>query len=239
MGTRGRPRRRPPLVFERVVDAVKEQIAAGQLKPGDSLPSVEQLAAVHSVGVSSVREALRVLGAIGLVRIEHGRGSFVAEPLPAPPELRARFTLKEASALIDLAEARRIIEPELAALACERGSPAEVAAIKKAARQMAANLRSQRDWLRADVTFHEAVCEAAHNQVLGYMFASLAPLLLDSRRESMRNAALSRRAAEFHVLIAGAIERRRTGLARAYMLTHLEDNAESFSRLSRNGIGAR
>jgi GntR family transcriptional repressor for pyruvate dehydrogenase complex len=239
MHTRGRRQERPPLVFERVVDAVKEQIAAGTLMPGDGLPSVEQLAAAHSVGVSSVREALRVLGAIGVVRIEHGRGSFVAEPPPSPPELRARFTLQEASALVDLAEARRIVEPELAALACERGSTAEVAAIKKAARRMAADLRSQRDWLKADVTFHEAVCEAAHNEVLAYMFASLAPLLLDSRRASMRDAALSHRAAEFHVLIAGAIERRRTGLARAYMLAHLEDNAESFSRLARNGAGAR
>ena len=237
MSMRGRLQGRPVLVFERVVDAVKEQIAAGTLKPGDSLPSVEQLAAAHAVGVSSVREALRVLGATGVVRIEHGRGSFVAEQPPPPPKLRARFTLKEASALVDLAEARRIVEPELAALACERSSPEEVAAIKKAARRMAADLRSERDWLKADVNFHEAVCEAAHNEVLAHMFASIGPLLLDSRRESMRDAALTRRAADFHVLIAGAIERRQPGLARAYMLTHLEDAAESFSRLARNGAG--
>src|SRR5579883_2319681 len=169
--TKRRPNGRPALVFERVVEAVKERIAAGELRPGDSLPSVEQLAATHAVGVSSVREALRVLGATGVIRIEHGRGSFVAEQPPPPLELRQRFTRREASALVELAEARRLVEPELAALACERALPEDVAAVKKAARRMTADLRSGRDWLEADIAFHDAVCRAAHNDVLAHMLA--------------------------------------------------------------------
>ncbi len=67
MGTRGRPQGRPALVFERVVDAVKEQVAAGKLKWGDSLPSVEQLTAAHSVGVSSRPND----GTVGNQAVEH------------------------------------------------------------------------------------------------------------------------------------------------------------------------
>lgn len=57
-----------------------ESIRSGQFKPGDRLPSVEQLAAELGVGRSSVREALRQLEAMGWVSLQHGKGTFVSAP---------------------------------------------------------------------------------------------------------------------------------------------------------------
>ena len=106
---------RPSLVYEVVIEEIKRRVADGELRPGEQLPSVQQLARELHVGTSSVREALRVLAATKVVRIEHGRGVFVSANPPAADELRGRFTATEVASLSYLVEARRIIEPEVAA----------------------------------------------------------------------------------------------------------------------------
>ena len=59
---------------------LQNAIANGTFKPGDRLPSVENLASNLNVGRSSVREALRTLQAKGILEIYHGKGCFVAAP---------------------------------------------------------------------------------------------------------------------------------------------------------------
>src|SRR5918911_5570767 len=125
---------RPSLVYEVVIEEIKRRVADGELRPGEQLPSVQQLARELHVGTSSVREALRVLAATHVVRIEHGRGVFVSAQPPAADALRERFTPAEVASLSYLVEARRIIEPEVAALAAERATPAQVERLQEYAR---------------------------------------------------------------------------------------------------------
>ena len=82
------------------------------------MPSIMALAKEYQVGVGSVREALQSLQSIGLVSIEHGRGVFVANPVPLG-ELSSLIQWDSAGQEVALAETRRILEPELAALAAE------------------------------------------------------------------------------------------------------------------------
>jgi GntR family transcriptional regulator len=72
---------------------VMQAIETGQFKPGDRLPSVEQLASDLDVGRSSVREALRHLQALGLVSLQHGKGTFVS----AQPKLQLGSSLNSFS----------------------------------------------------------------------------------------------------------------------------------------------
>lgn len=219
------------LIYETVLDELKRRIAVGDLRPGDRLASVQQLAREFHVGVSSIREALRVLAATGIVRIEHGRGVFVSAQPPPVDELRERFTTTEAASLAHLVEARRIIEPEVAALAAERARPDQIKRMREFARRMDRNFRAGRDWMEADLGFHTALCEAAGNPVIEGMLQRTNDLLIDSRRETMRDRAVSERACYFHLLIASAVADHKPMLARALMQEHMDDAVAVFDRL--------
>jgi DNA-binding transcriptional regulator YhcF (GntR family) len=69
-----------------LVERIGEAIAAGELNEGDRLPSVRELAAAAGVNVNTVRAVYARLEAGGLVRREHGRGTFVAGPRAARAE---------------------------------------------------------------------------------------------------------------------------------------------------------
>ena len=172
---------------EVVLDEIKRRIADGELQPGERLASNQKLSEEFGVGVSSVREALRVLAATGVVRIEQGSGVFVSAQPPPPDELRERFTPTEVASLAHLMEARLIIEPEVAALAAERATSAQAMQIRELAERMDRYFRAGRDWMEADLGFHAALCQAAGNPVIEAMLQQANDLLVDSRRQTMRD----------------------------------------------------
>src|SRR6266566_9326813 len=69
-------------VFQIVLEDFKQRIHRGEWLPGERLPSIIRLAKDREVSTGSVREALRSLQSIGLVKIEHGRGVFVTGSRP-------------------------------------------------------------------------------------------------------------------------------------------------------------
>jgi GntR family transcriptional regulator len=72
--------RRPGSLTDQVVAELLTAVQTGEYQPGQQLPPVDRLAANMRVGRSTMREALRLLQARGLVQIIHGRGTFVARP---------------------------------------------------------------------------------------------------------------------------------------------------------------
>lgn len=74
--------------YQRLRDQIAAGIAAQQWKPGEAIPSETELAALHNVAVGTVRHAIDVLVAEGLVERAHGRGTFVRRPCFAQSLLR-------------------------------------------------------------------------------------------------------------------------------------------------------
>jgi GntR family transcriptional repressor for pyruvate dehydrogenase complex len=105
-------------IFGSLLSELQQRIRKGEWQPGSHLPSITHLA--HSFGVStgSVREALRSLQSLGMVRIEHGRGVIVISN-QINEEIQHPQGNPTIANVVALAEARRLIEPELAALAAE------------------------------------------------------------------------------------------------------------------------
>ena len=66
--------------YERVASAIREQIRAGELKAGDQLPTTQGLIETYGVSYGSVRTALLILKAEGLIEGRQGEGVFVREP---------------------------------------------------------------------------------------------------------------------------------------------------------------
>ncbi len=227
--------RKTPLsqVYLSVVDNIQQSIRAGEWLPGQRLPSITELGARYAVGTGSVREAIRTLESRGILRMEHGRGTFVSS-VENTRELS--FDLLATDSILALCEARRVLEPELAALACDRGSDTEVAEIARLAREMEELIRRGADFVEPDIMFHRKIAAASHNEVLEHMMEGVNDLFLASRRRTMLQPGMNERAARFHLMIADAIQQRNAILARQRMLAHIHDLTNSLISTQTNSL---
>jgi DNA-binding FadR family transcriptional regulator len=144
---------------------LRGQILRGELKPGAQLPGHRELAAMHSVSVGSIREAISMLISAELIETRPGRGTYVARRSPAPPTSQLEPPLRRRE-IEELTEARLIVEAELAALAAERATAEQLEALRRAVERLDEAAADPYDYPEADVDFHLAVAEAAGNRYL-------------------------------------------------------------------------
>jgi len=213
---------RKKLTYEIVYDECMRRIREGVWKAGERIPTIEELSGELGVGISSVREAVRILGKQHILRVEQGRGTYVIGEMPEDRANDHPAFLQDAS-WMQLTEARLVIEPELAALAAEKATKEEAAGIVANARAMQRKMRSGRDYLKEDLEFHRLVAAASHNEVMVKMVGAIGDLLLDSRRYTMRLPGMDEKAAAYHILIAGAVADGDAGQARELMRLHIRD----------------
>jgi GntR family transcriptional repressor for pyruvate dehydrogenase complex len=213
-------------VFRVVFDDLKQRIRRGEWLPGARLPSITRLAKDLEVSTGSVREALRSLQSIGLVKIEHGRGVFVTGLRPST-ELAGYFHNVSTGLMVALAETRRILEPELAALTAERATDEELAEIVCLAKQMEEEVQQGIDFVEPDVQFHRRIAQSARNPILYRMMESVNDLFLESRRITALEPGMTARAVRYHMLIAEALRDRNAPQARLLMLAHVNDSLNS------------
>ncbi|MCR8631597.1 FadR/GntR family transcriptional regulator [Paenibacillus radicis (ex Xue et al. 2023)] len=211
------------LVSTKVLNELTKRIEQEDWKPGQKLPSLAGLAKEYEVGVSTVREALRIMENRGYLIIEHGRGMYVRSRNYWNNHSSTELAQLPIGDLSSLLEFRGVLEPEMAALAAERGSPGQISAIKKAASVMIDDLEKGNDYFSADIAFHEYIAEACSNKVMANVMKGISDLLLESRRQTSRIPGSAEKASHFHMLIALAIEQRNASLAKEMMKAHLED----------------
>ena len=155
-----------------VVDAIGRWILGGTYAPDDLLPREDDLAVELGVSRTSIREAVKVLSAKGLLQARRRVGVRVRDRddwnLLDPQVLSWHPDVGRDEALItSLIEARRIIEPAAAALAAKRATAADLAGIEQAYLGMELNLRTHLEaCCEADLKFHVSVVAASHNVVL-------------------------------------------------------------------------
>lgn len=207
--------------YENVYEGIRKRIKDGDWKPGTKIPKIEDLSIEFNVGTSSVREAIRILGQQKVLTIEQGRGTFVKNDLPESPGSKLDFL--EKATFLQLAEARLIIEPELAALAAEKGTSDEKKAIVNVAKAMKKKHDEKKDFLNEDLRFHYLIAEISKNQILTEMIYLMNDLLVDSRRESMKWKGMDEKATAYHLLIADAIATHNPTQASNLMKSHLQD----------------
>jgi GntR family transcriptional regulator, transcriptional repressor for pyruvate dehydrogenase complex len=210
-----------------IAETIKARIVSGEWTVGQRLPSITQLAQDFGVGTGSIREALKALATLGVLRVEHGRGTFVAALPPPQDDPYRHFQDLSVGSILELCEARRILEPELAAFAAERGSAEELQMIRNQALAMERLVAVGADFLQPDLEFHRQIALAAHNAVLARMMDGVNDLLLESRKITMIQPGMDQRAVRYHLLIADAIDDRDPSQARLLMLAHINDAIKS------------
>lgn len=163
-----------------VSDAISERIlkliSTGVLKPGDALPPQRQLASQLGVSLSSLREALHALSAIGVIQVKRGCGTFVCDhPADSLVKQLDWALLLQEEETRELFEARRVIDVSMAGYAAERATEEQIAHLIALFEEMMESWKA-RDLDRLDeqdVRFHLAVAEAAGNSLLLHLAQSL------------------------------------------------------------------
>jgi DNA-binding FadR family transcriptional regulator len=152
-------------LYEQVAGQVTDLVARGEFKPGDRLPPERDLAKSLGVSRPTVREAMIALEIAGLVEVRVGAGTFVTDKAKQNGVANGRLFEGIGSSPLELVAARRTIEPEVAALAAQVATPAEIAAIAETVSMIAAALDTP-SHRAADHQFHVRIGLASHNGVL-------------------------------------------------------------------------
>ncbi|WP_296192330.1 FCD domain-containing protein [uncultured Microbacterium sp.] len=164
--------------WEVVLDHIERELVAGRLAPGERLPSERDLSTRLGVGRSSVREALRVLEVMGLIRTATGSGPTAgATIVQAPADGIARLMGLHAAAqgfpVPDVVAARLVIEQHVARTLAERPDPERLAAAEGLLTRMDDPALSTPAFLELDTRFHALLAEASGNAVLAATMAGL------------------------------------------------------------------
>lgn len=154
-----------------LVDSLGREIVTGTYAPGDPL-DVSALQVDHEVSKTALREALRVLGAKGLVDARQKRGTIVSPAgawnLLDPDVLRWQAGMHTGAVMLEaLAEVRAIVEPPAARLAAARRTEADLAALERALAAMVGSAADPVAHAAVDVAFHRALLTASGNDLLG------------------------------------------------------------------------
>jgi GntR family transcriptional regulator, transcriptional repressor for pyruvate dehydrogenase complex len=195
--------RRSPLV-EQAIERFREQITSGAWPVGSRLPSEAALAAELGVGRSTVREAIRALAGTGLVESRQGAGTFVRAAVAADADLRTRL---RRAAVLDVFEVRHALELQAARLAATRRDADDLARLERTLRRRQAARARARDaaFVDADLAFHQAVVDAAHNPVLSELFDSFTTVLREALASVVADHELRVDANPGHIDLAAAI----------------------------------
>jgi GntR family transcriptional repressor for pyruvate dehydrogenase complex len=167
--------------FEEVIGQIEQVIASGRLGVGDRLPSERELASLLGVSRPSVREALRVFDAVGILKAQRGQGlesgSIVtAETGGGLATFFRLYTELLRIPLGDLIDVREALEVAAATAAATRPQPEHLEGLRAAVDRMRATETAE-EFLLHDTEFHLALARASGN--------AAAPLLMDALRESI------------------------------------------------------
>jgi len=165
-----------PRAWQVVLERIESDLREGRLGPGDRLTPERELAAQLGVGRSSVREAMRVLEVLGVVRTGTGSGPTAGAVIVTTPRggLAAFLRLQVAASgfpLIDVVRTRVVLECDVADRLARTG--ADLVDVHKILDAMDADDLDRSDFLALDARFHQALAEASGNAVVTAMMAGL------------------------------------------------------------------
>ena len=216
-------------ISEVIVEQVRLLIRRGDLAAGDRLPSERELCERFGVSRVTVREALRVLEANGLVEIRVGArgGAFVTAPSSrlVGEGIADLITLSTLSA-VEVTETRMVLELGIVPLVCERATEEDIAALYEICDRSSAALQGDEYPLELSVEWHTRYAQAAHNGAVAMLVESLHDPLIMSLERAREAAPLhGRRGVEEHRALVDTIAERDATRATELMSTHLQRTA--------------
>ncbi len=229
-------------VAEQVARKLLDLVRTKNLKPGDQLPTERELAAFMQVSRPSVREALRGLQILGVLKTRQGGGVYVssldASDLLSPLQFLITLNAENIDALY---EARLMIDGRIGRMAAEKIGPADLDRLKKL-------LVVQRDLIHdplgfrvSDSEFHRVIWDTTGNPFLVQISSSLYVLGMEYRRIAAETPGVTGQSFADHEVIVAALEARDAEAAGRAMERHMTNvhrsTVEAMERTQRSGEG--
>lgn len=225
-------------VYQVIFNKIKESIVAGELLPGEKIPSERELATRYNVSRTSIREALRVLEVSGIVEIKHGDGTFIkpSNVKKVIDDLSDVIIRSEDFLIYEMLETRLMLESECAYLAALRATSNDIEKIKKSIENMQIAGKDPARGVLADLQFHHCVAEAAHNSILlGLVHAlgiHMKQTIQATRSHRFAKDGLYEETLNEHKELFLAISQRDADRAKQLMITHITKIRQEMSEVS-------
>jgi GntR family transcriptional repressor for pyruvate dehydrogenase complex len=221
--------------YERIAEQILELIARSQLRAGDRLPTENEIAAQLGTSRTVVREAIKILSALGRIKAQKGRGLYVADDDGMLGMRWGGFFLPtDLDHIYMLFEFRRVQEAEASRLAATRATPTELRAIGTAAELCREGHATAQPELfrRGDDDFHHSIAAASHNPFLLAAVREARRLLMQSATIGLHGTlgGHAAEAVEEHAAIYQAIRDGEPAEAAHYATVHLDKTLEDYQR---------
>jgi GntR family transcriptional repressor for pyruvate dehydrogenase complex len=213
-----------PRRYQRVIEDIKNLVRKGELKPGDRFPPERELAIKFRVSRNVLREAFRVLESRGFVEGRRGGGRYLRNVnLSEMINIDNILIGIEKSTLLDIWEARQILETKIIELAIIRATDDDLQKIREIDRRVHDQFEKgiyieQND---VDLEFHLAIAEASHNFVLKEIIRFQMTLLKEMRQNILLRSDYWKSLCEEHSKILEKILERNKAGAIQEMEKHL------------------
>lgn len=200
-----------PTIVEEIIEVFKQKLISGELMPGDKLPSEAQFMDQLGVGRTALREAIKMLSALGVIDVRQGDGSYIVdEPSSASLSPLIFALLLETGMSHDLLELRTLLEVGYCQLAAEKATSKDISKIENSAEYFETLIQSAEkdiDLLtQADLEFHYSIMDATKNSMVIRLCRAVEKLFFRSIRNTISRIEGRRWGVEGHRNILAAIK---------------------------------
>lgn len=225
-----------------IVEQIKGAILAGDIPPGDRLPAERELAEQFGVSRVTVRDALRILEASGLIEIRVGARGGAIVTLPGTARVGegiANMLAMSSVGPAHVTEARLVFELGTIALVCERADADDIAALSEICERSEAALADGTFSVTLSAEFHTRLAQSTHNPAIGMIIDSFqGPLLMSLQRAKEHAPQMGHEGTQEHWELVRAIEARDVDRAETIMREHLTRTATRLAARSSAHPGA-
>ena len=217
---------KPKKVSLQIADQIRSSILGGDFSPGDKLPPERELAEMFGVSRPSVREALNILSAAGLVMSYHGGGTVVQSLVDTTVgNFLSELIRVEQERALDVIEVRKGMESWTVFYAAQRALPEDVQRLEEIILSMERNLDEKKPSEDLDANLHIVIARATHNIVWLHLMQTLFDAMKEFQQTVWRAVYLTHEdhqlLFEHHRTIVQAIKARDPQAARDAMVLHL------------------
>ncbi len=161
-------------VAKHIVDALHQSILSGQFKPGEKLPGQRELAGQFGASLTSVREAISILAATGVISVTPGRGTIVRGASEAEPSFDGWLGIAQNDAeLKDFLEVRELLETHIVRKIAGEAKGKDFSALLDALAQLGRKQKDPKTYLDDDLAFHRLVASYSGNRILEKMLLAI------------------------------------------------------------------
>lgn len=220
-------------VVEQAISKIYDLILSQNLKENDKLPPERQLSEMLGISRNSLREAIRVLDMLGVVRVDQGSG-MVIDSSRVSDAVTKHLTfalLMNREKMNELFEARLVVETECASLAALRASESERALLHRTYQELCESRTDRPKSIALEIELHNIVARAAHNPVLEKILNSLKQILKESREATVPHTGVTPETVKVHERLIAAIDARDSRSSADIMREHIAAVADRMKLL--------